>query len=330
MRVVAVGPGQTLEVRDVGEPVPGDGEVVVDVAACGICGSDLHMLPSGVLPEGSVLGHELAGTVAAVGAGVSGWSAGDRVCVYPFAPVDRLDIGLAMASGIGLGANDGGYAERMLCDAAMLWRLPDEIELEHGALVEPLAVALHGIDVSGARPGQPVCVLGSGPIGAMTIVGLRGRGFDDFVVVEPNPGRRALAERLGAPRATGLDGVHEAVLEALGGRAPEAVIECAGHVDAPGLAVELVAPEGTVALVGMLEEPVPISQLNVMLKEAVLRGSFAYRPRDFDAAVAMLAAGGVPVDELVTSRRPLADAADCFAELRRPATGELKILLVPR
>jgi (R,R)-butanediol dehydrogenase/meso-butanediol dehydrogenase/diacetyl reductase len=329
MKAVAVGPGQSLEVRELDDPVAGEGQVVVDVAACGICGSDLHMLPSGVLPEGAILGHELAGTVAEVGPGVEGFSAGDRVCVYPFAPLDRLDIGLAMASGIGLGANDGGYAERMACDAAMLWRLPDGIELEHGALVEPLAVGLHGIEVSGARPEQPVCVLGCGPIGAMTIVGLRARGFADFVVVEPNPGRRELAGRLGAPHACGLDRVHEEVLDALGGRVPEAVIECAGHVDAPGLAVELVAPEGTIALVGMLEEPVPISQLNVMLKEAVLRGSFAYRPRDFDEAIAILAAGEVPVEELITSRHPLADAAACFAELRRPGTEELKVLLIP-
>ncbi|MEZ5154746.1 MAG: zinc-binding dehydrogenase [Solirubrobacterales bacterium] len=330
MKVVAVGPEMTLEVREVLDPEPEEGQVVVDVAACGICGSDLHMLPSGVLPEGSVLGHELAGTLARVGTGVEGWSEGDRVCVYPFAPVDRVDIPLAMASGIGLGTHDGGYAERMVCDAEMLWRLPDEIELEHGALVEPLAVGLHGIDVSGAEPGQPVCVLGCGPIGAMTLVGLLGRGFEDVVVVEPNPQRRELASRLGAPRvAASSENVHEAVLEALGGRAPEVVIECAGHVSAPGLAVELVAPEGTIALVGMLEEPVPISQLNVMLKEAVLRGSFAYRPRDFDEAVATIAAGSVPVEQLVTSRHPLEDAAACFAELVRPGTEELKILLTP-
>ena len=329
MKVVAVGPEQTLEVRDVGDPEPAAGQVVVDVAACGICGSDLHMLPSGVLPEGAVLGHELSGTLAGVGSGVTDWSAGDRVCVYPFAPVDRLDIPLAMASGIGLGTNDGGYAERIVCDAEMLWRLPDEVELEHGALVEPLAVGLHGIDVSGAAPGQPVCVLGCGPIGAMTLVGLLARGFEEIVVVEPNPGRRELAGRLGAPHVVGLDGVHEEVLGALGGRAPEVVIECAGHVSAPGLAVELIAGEGTIALVGMLEEPVPISQLNVMLKEVVLRGSFAYRPKDFDEAVAMLVAGRVPVAELITSRHPLDEAAACFEELLRPGTEELKILLVP-
>lgn len=329
MKAVTVAAEQTLEVREVDEPTAGEGRVVVDVAACGICGSDLHMLPSGVLPEGAILGHELAGTIASVGPGVAGFATGDRVCVYPFEPVDRVDVALALSSGIGLGTNDGGFAERIACDAGMLWRLPEDLELEHGALVEPLAVGLHGIDVSGARPEQPVCVLGCGPIGAMTVVGLLGRGFSEIVVVEPNEGRCGLAERLGAPHVSGLDGVHEAVLGALGGRAPEVVIECAGHVSAPGLAVELIAPEGTIALVGMLEEPVPISQLNVMLKEAVLRGSFAYRPKDFDEALALLAAGKVPTGELITSRHPLADAADCFAELRRPGTDELKVLLVP-
>ena len=173
-----------------------------------------------------------------------------------------------MASGIGLGTNDGGYAERMVCDAEMLWRLPDEVELEHGALVEPLAVGLHGIDVSGAAPGRAVCVLGCGPIGAMTLVGLRARGFDGDRRGRAQSRSPRAGERLGAPHAFGLEESTRRSLGALGGRAPEVVIECAGHVSAPGLAVELIAAEGTVALVGMLEEPVPISQLNVMLKEA--------------------------------------------------------------
>lgn len=329
MKAVTVGPSQTLALSEVDEPRAEPGRVVVEVEACGICGSDLHMLPSGVLPEGAILGHELAGVVGEVGEGVEGWAQGDRVCVYPFKPIDAVDIPTALASGIGLGTNDGAYAERMVCDAEMLWRLPDHVELAHGALVEPLAVGLHGIDGSGAEPGAAVCVLGCGPIGAMTIVGLRARGFQGITVVEPNPDRRELALRLGAEHAFGLDGVHEAVLGAFGGQPPAYVIECAGNVAAPGLAVELLASEGTIALVGMLDEPVPISQLNVMLKEAVIRGSFAYRPKDFDEAVAMLAAGNVPVDDLITSRHPLADASACFEELLRPGTPELKILLQP-
>jgi (R,R)-butanediol dehydrogenase/meso-butanediol dehydrogenase/diacetyl reductase len=328
MKAVAVGPELNLEVRDVPEPEPGEGEVTVRVEACGICGSDLHMLPSGALAEGSVMGHEIAGTVAAVGPGAGSWSEGDPVCVYPFAPLDHLDVAVAMASGIGLGTNDGGYAEQLKVPAEMLWRLPDEVELAHGALIEPLAVALHGIDVSGARPDQTICVLGCGPIGAMVLVALRGRGFERVVAVEPNEQRRALAERLGASAAFGLEGVHEAVLGELG-EPPAIVLEAAGHVTAPGLAIELIAPEGTVALLGMLGEPVPISQLNVMLKEVRLRGSFAYHPANFDEAIEMLAAGKVPADELVSSRRPLADAAACFEELTTPGTSELKILLQP-
>ena len=328
MKAVAVGPELNLEVRDVPDPEPGEGEVAVRVEACGICGSDLHMLPSGALAEGSVMGHEIAGTVTAVGAGTDAWSEGDQVCVYPFAPLDHLDVGVAMASGIGLGTNDGGYAEQLKVPAEMLWRLPDGIDLAHGALIEPLAVALHGIDVSGATPDQTVCVLGCGPIGAMVLVALKARGFERVVAVEPNEQRRALAQRLGARAAFGIDGVHEAVLAELG-EPPAIVIEAAGHVSAPGLAIELIAPEGTVALLGMLGEPVPISQLNVMLKEVRLRGSFAYRPASFDEAIAMLAAGDVPAEELISSRRPLADAAACFEELTTPGTSELKILLQP-
>lgn len=329
MRAVAVGPDATLELREVPEPEPGEGEVAVRVEACGICGSDLHMLPSGALAEGSVMGHEIAGTVATVGAGVEEWSEGDRVCVYPFAPLEHLDIAAAMGSGIGLGTHDGGYAEQLTCPAEMLWRLPDEIELAHGALVEPLAVALHGIDVSEAEPGQRVCVLGCGPIGAMAIVGLLARGFEDVVVVEPNEGRRELASKLGASVGIGLEEVHEGIIEAFGGALPEVIIECAGHVSAPGLAIELIAPEGTIALLGMLGEPVEISQLNVMLKEARLRGSFAYRPGSFDEAIELLAAGRIPAEDLISSRIPLEDTADAFAELVRPGTRELKILLEP-
>ncbi len=328
MKAVAVGPELNLEVRDVPDPEPGEGEVAVRVEACGICGSDLHMLPSGALAEGSVMGHEIAGTVAAVGAGAGEWSEGDPVCVYPFAPLDHLDVGVAMMSGIGLGTNDGGYAEQLKVPAEMLWRLPDGVELAHGALIEPLAVALHGIDVSGATPDQTVCVLGCGPIGAMVLVALKARGFERVVAVEPNEQRRALAQPLGASAAFGLDGVHEAVLAELG-EPPAIVLEAAGHVSAPGLAIELIAPEGTVALLGMLGEPVPISQLNVMLKEVRLRGSFAYRPASFDEAIAMLAAGDVPAEELISSRRPLGEAAASFEELTTPGTSELKILLQP-
>jgi (R,R)-butanediol dehydrogenase/meso-butanediol dehydrogenase/diacetyl reductase len=129
------------------------------------------------------------------GAGVEGWSRRESVRL-PFTPLEQFDIAAAMGRGIGLGTNDGGYAETVTVPAEMLWRPPDEFE--HGALIEPLAVALHEIDVSGAQPRQSVCFLGDGPIGVMAVVGLRARGFDDVMVVEPHELRRELATRLGA------------------------------------------------------------------------------------------------------------------------------------
>jgi 2-desacetyl-2-hydroxyethyl bacteriochlorophyllide A dehydrogenase len=323
MKAVALGVGGSLSVADVPEPVPGPGEVRLRVAACGVCGSDLHLRGMGILPDGYVLGHELAGVVDAVGAGVTGWAEGDRAAVYPFVPSPVHDMA-ASVTGIGCGGPPGGLAEACVVPADRLWRLPGSLPTETGALVEPLAVALHALDVSGVRPDDPCAVVGAGPIGALTALALRARGVSAVVVVEPNAARR---DRLGLP-AFGLDGVHENVLAALGGP-PRVVFECAGHPSAPGLALELVAPSGVVALLGVLDEPVPVSQLLLMLKEAQLRASFCYRPASFDEAVGLLADGTVPVDRLVTSRRSLDEAPAVLDALALPGTDELKVLLVP-
>ena len=326
MRAVVLGAGGALAYDEVADPVPGDGEVRLRVAACGVCGSDLHLRGMGILPPGYVMGHEFAGVVDAVGPGVSGWTEGDVAAVYPFVPSPAHDM-TASITGIGCGGPWGGLAEACVVGADRLWRLPSSLPVEHGALVEPLAVALHGLDVSGVRPDDPCAVVGAGPIGVLVALALRARGVGPVVVVEPNPVRRERMAALGVA-AYGLDGVHEAVLGALGGP-PAVVFECAGHPSAPGLALELVAPSGVVTLLGVLNDPVPISQLLLMIKEAQLRASFCYRPASFDEAVGLLADGAVPVEGLVTSRRPLADAPAVLDMLATPGTEEVKVLLVP-
>lgn len=308
---------------EIPEPAPGEGEVRLRVAACGLCGSDMHLRAMGILPPGYVMGHEFAGVVDAVGPGVTGWSEGDAACVYPFVPNDAHDMA-ATITGIGCGGPFGGLAEAAVVPADRLWRLPPSLPVMHGALVEPLAVALHGLDVAGVTPDDTVAVVGAGPIGALTAVALRARGIERVAVVEPNDERRALVD---GP-AFGLDGVHEALMAELDGP-PSVVFECAGHPSAPGLALELVAPSGIVALLGVLNEPVPISQLLLMVKEAQLRASFCYRPASFDEAVGLLADGTVPVERLVTSTRPMAETGEVMATLRAPGTRELKVLLTP-
>ncbi len=328
MRAVVIQPDRSLAVEQIDQPEPQRGEVRVRVDACGICGSDLHMRHSEMIEAGQVMGHEFAGAVDAIGEDVEGLSEGDRVCIYPFKPAEAHDLEAAMNSGIGMGGlRQGGYAEAVCVPAEMVWSLPEGMALEHGALVEPLAVAIHSLNRGTVERSDRCVVLGAGPIGVMHALALRARDVERIVVLEPNAVRRERVAAMGFD-ALGTDGVHEAAIAALGGL-PDVVLECAGHPSAAPLAIELVAPSGRIVLAGMLEEPVAISQLLVMLKEATLIGSFAYLPGAFDEALSLIASGQLPIDQIVTAREPLERAEELFGELLRPDTKHLKILLHP-
>lgn len=337
MRALEVTDDRRLAETELPDPEPGPGEVAVEVAFCGICGSDLHMLPSPAISPGTVLGHEFSGRIAAVGEGVEGWEVGERVCVLPAHPCgeclscragnEHLCL-QAPVRGHGLGAKQGAYAQRVLAHAETLFRLPESLPDRHGALVEPLAVGVHAVRLAETETSEPVCVLGAGPIGVMTALALRARGFERIVVCEPGERRRDRIAALGF-NALPLEGVHEAVLAEFGMEPPAAVLECAGHPDALGLALELVRPAGVVVACGVLEEPVPLNQLLLILKEARIHGSFAYAREDFAEAIELLAAAAVPADELITEVAPLSRAQELFDELLRPGTDQLKVLLQP-
>ena len=155
MRALQVTEERGLAEAELPDPSPGPGEVAIEVAYCGICGSDLHMLPSPAVPAGTVMGHEFSGRVAAVGEAVSGFELGERVCVLPMDPCGECFACLdgnphiclqAPLRGHGLGGRPGAFAERVTAPAQNVFALPGEISDEHGALVEPLAVAVHAVD----------------------------------------------------------------------------------------------------------------------------------------------------------------------------------------
>lgn len=337
MRALQVTEARGLYEADLPDPEPGSGEVTVEVAFCGICGSDLHMLPSPAIAPGAVMGHEFSGRIGAIGDGVAGWEPGERVSVLPGTPCGHCPHCLAdnehlcveaMVRGHGLGGRPGAYAERVVVDASSLFRLPDSVSDEHGALVEPLAVGVHAARLAALDPPDSACVLGAGPIGVMTALALRASGVERTVVIEPGEHRRLRIEALGF-EVVALEGVHEAMITALGGELPAAVFECAGHPDALGLALELIRSAGTIVACGVLEEPVPINQLLLIIKEARIQGAFAYRREDFQRAIELLASGELPAGELVTEVAPLGRAEEMFDELRRPGTEQLKVLLKP-
>jgi (R,R)-butanediol dehydrogenase / meso-butanediol dehydrogenase / diacetyl reductase len=194
--------------------------------------------------------------------------------------------------------------------------------------VEPLAVALHGIRIGEAEAGDRCVVIGAGPIGLMCSLALKAQGVEQVVVVEKNERRRERMRALGVD-ALGLENVHDRVLEAFGGDLPDVVLECAGNPAAPQLAIELVRSRGIIVLLGVLEQPVEISQLVLMIKEAQIRASFAYRRDEFEQAVELLAARRLPAERLVTGTAPLERAQEMFDRLEDPATDDIKILLSP-
>jgi 2-desacetyl-2-hydroxyethyl bacteriochlorophyllide A dehydrogenase len=338
MRAIAIAEDRSLEPVELPEQPLEPNEARVQVAFCGICGSDLHMRPSPALAPGTVLGHEFSGTIGELGGDVQGFSVGDRVAVYPFASCEqcpnclRGDFHVCMeaaTSGLGLGANPGAYAESVVVRDSMLVPIPDELSLEDGALVEPLAVGLHGLNVGEASPGDRCVVIGAGPIGVMTAFALRARNIEDVLVVEKNERRQERMRSFGFD-VVGLDDVHTRVIDAFGGDLPDCVFECAGNPAAPQLAVELIRSRGVIVLLGVLEEPVEISQLVLLIKEAQIRASFAYRRDEFEEAARLLAAGKLPTDRLITATAPLEKAQEMFDLLEDPATDEIKILLVPK
>jgi threonine dehydrogenase-like Zn-dependent dehydrogenase len=161
----------------------------------------------------------------------------------------------------------------------------------------------------------------------MCVAALRARGVDRIALVEPNERRRAAVAELGAT-GFGLEGASELIAAELG-EAPRHVLESAGHPSALPLAIELVATGGIVALLGVHEEPVEISQLTLIVKEAQIRACMTYRPGDFDEAIELIASGRVPVERLVTAREPLERANELFDELTSGSTAHLKVLLRP-
>lgn len=334
MRAVAIAEDRSLVTVERPRGEPGDGQALLEVAFCGICGSDLHFrdVPE-LFPQGSIPGHEMSGCIVALGGGVPAWRLGERVTVLPFGQCGECELCLsgreqvcphAISNGVGLGTGrPGAYAEHVVVDERMLFALPDSVDDRAGALTEPLAVAVRAVERSGLERDAPAMILGAGTIGVLTALVLADRGHEQVVLVSRNAARRELAVALGL-QAVSLD---EAAAAAR--IAPACVFECAGTPAAARLAVELVGPAGRIMLVGIALEPLDLEAPPIVMKELELRGVIAYSRADFTAAIEMLARGAVPVEQLVTATAPLEQAEASFQALSAPGNRHLKILLEP-
>ena len=336
MRAVAIADDRSLQLVEVSEPDLQPDEVRISVSYCGICGSDLHMREMPAIPAGIVLGHEFTGVISETGSAVTGWQAGDRVAANPFDPCGRCPAcadgfpelcPTNTRRGIGLGPYYGAYAESVVAPQASLFRLPDAVSDLHGAIAEPLAVGLHGVNLAQADPSEPCAVLGGGPIGIMTSLGLRAKGFEKVIVVEPTEVRRETLSRIGFT-VTDVTGQDDNVRDFLGGP-PRVVFDCTGHPVGISTAVSMAAPAGRIVIVGVPAHPSTVNVAEIAVKELQIRGSLAYTGEDWKQALDSLAAGKIPAADLITTVAPLEDAEQWFGELTSGATRQIKVLLQP-
>ena len=318
--------GTGIEVAEVHPRPPGHGEVQLEVAYVGICGTDLHILAGHMddrVPDHGVIGHEMTGRVAAVGEGVTEWSAGDPATVMPLRWCGRCPTCLAGHSHICdrldfVGIDSTGAMQQLWnVPQELLVPLPPDLSLRAAALVEPVAVAHHDVVRAALSSEERVLVVGGGPIGVLIAVVARAKGATPLLV-EPDPYRRSVAEELGLDVLDSGAANLPALLDAWSEGAGAAVtFEVSGSQPGLDLAVAALGARGRLVAVGIHAEPRQVDMKRVFWKELQLLGARVYDRTDFTAAVELLVQGVIPVDALVSTTAPLAKAPDAFESLAR-------------
>lgn len=345
MRAACVRGRNEIEVVRLPVPEPGAGEVRVAVEACGICGSDLHLLGSGFFAPGITPGHECAGRIDALGRGVSGLATGTRIAVEPMRSCGACDLcrrGLysicrsAQLHGVHL---PGGLAEYLVVPADRVHVVPNDLDARHAALAEPMAVVVHALRRGNLARGTRVLVLGAGTVGLMALVAARRLGAGEVWITARHPHQIELARALGATRVLRESEAEIAALDAIGREAPiDLVVETVGgSADTLRAASAAVRPGGTISVVGLFLGAAPIDSLGLMLKEITMAWSYCYGLResgvrsssDFAEAIEVISAERDSLAPLITHRFALEDITQAFAVAGDRRGGAIKISIQP-
>jgi 2-desacetyl-2-hydroxyethyl bacteriochlorophyllide A dehydrogenase len=339
MRQAVIAGPRSFEIKDVEAPRPGPGEVLVRVRNVGVCGSDLHFFRGDFpTPPGFCLGHEVAGEVEQPGEGVTGFSKGDRValelftvcltCVQCRSGQYQLCTS-RKANGINA---PGGLREYMVLPSYALYPLPDAVDFELGALVEPLAVNVHGLRLVDVRFGDRVAVLGAGTIGLLAIAAARAMGATEVAVSARHPHQKEMAESLGASAV--FDATPEGAGQMAGSGTYDVVVETVGgNADTLGQSVMLAAPRGRISLLGAFTAPVQVHPLLLMLKEATITGSNCYgrggSKSDYELAIEIMVRNAGSLRRIITHRFPLEKVADAYSTADDKKSGAIKVTIQP-
>ncbi|MBG28969.1 MAG: galactitol-1-phosphate 5-dehydrogenase [Opitutae bacterium] len=325
------------------DPEPGEGEVQIEVKACGICGSDVHGMDgsTGRRHPPIIMGHEAAGVISKLGTGVSGLNAGDRVtfdsttycgqCPYCQKGLvnlceNRQVIGVSCAEY----RRHGAFAEKVVIPQLGICSIPDTVSFEQAALAEPVSIALHAVNRLPIQGGETAVVVGTGMIGLFLVQALKAAGCSRVFAVDLAKDKLALAKELGADETLvpNEDDVCAKVREATAGEGAHFSLEAVGASETVRLAIEVLRKGGSTCLVGNLAPVVDLPLQAVVTRELSVYGSCA-SAGEYTEALASVASGKIQVDPIISSVGDLKDGADWFARLADNREGLLKVVLRP-
>jgi 2-desacetyl-2-hydroxyethyl bacteriochlorophyllide A dehydrogenase len=343
MKALVLEAYKTLVYKDIEDPHPGSGEVRVKIMATGICGSDVHGYDgtSGRRIPPMVMGHESSGIIEEVGAGVTGWEKGDRVTFDStiYNPEDwftkRGQYNLSENRRVlGVSCNeykqDGAFAEYIVLPAHILHRIPEKVSFEEAALTEPVAVALHAVNLCEAGPAEKVMVVGTGIIGLLLIQVLKARGFREIIAVDVDPGKLDLASRVGANTTLNpeIDDIEHVVNLQTDFRGMDCIFEAVGIQETIDISVGNIRKGGTVVLVGNITPEVKMPLQKLVTEQIRIQGSCAISG-EYPEALELLEQKKIAADLLISRIAPLAEGAEWFERLYSKENGLLKVILTP-
>jgi 2-desacetyl-2-hydroxyethyl bacteriochlorophyllide A dehydrogenase len=326
---------KTISVGECTPVTPQPGQVQLKISHCGICGTDLHIYHGAMdkrvrMPQ--IMGHETAGTVAALGDGVAGFSIGDRVAVMPLDPCGECPACRAGLSHICqnlkfLGIDTpGAFQSYWTVPVHTLHPLPDNLTLTHGAMIEPLAVACHDVRLGEVKAGEYAVVLGGGPIGLLIALVAQQIGAR-VLVSEINPFRLELARQLGLDGLNPLENdLPDYVDQQTDGAGADVVFEVTASPAAAELMTQLPCTRGRIIVVGIFSQPPQVDLFRFFWRELKLFGARVYEHQDFEKAIQLAAAGAIPLDKIITDIRPL-EELDAGFKLMEQGGQVMKILL---
>ncbi len=343
MKALLLSEYKQLDVLDLPQPVPAPGELLIQVAACGICGSDVHGYDgsSGRRIPPIVMGHEAAGIVAATGPGVSAFRMGDRVtfdstvycgaCPYCLrGEMNLCDRRQVVGVSCGEYRRNGAFAEFVTVPQQIVHRLPASMSFAEAAMLEPVSVALHAVKVSEIRGGETALVIGAGMIGLLTLQAARAAGCSRVLIADVDATRLRLAESLGATETLHLSGP-ELAREVLSrtGSGVDIALEAVGRDETIQTAIQSVRKGGTVTLIGNITPQVTLPLQVVVSRQLRLQGTAA-SSGEYPQAIDLISRGVIQVRPLITAVAPLEDGPRWFERLYAHEPNLMKIVLSPQ